>query len=84
MRADYLRLLSQLLPAGAEGLLVTLDYQQALLAGPPFSVADDEVRAGFVGWQVKMLEEREVIEESPKFVQAGVKSLVERVYRLQF
>ncbi|MFJ4354092.1 thiopurine S-methyltransferase [Pseudomonas sp. NPDC089428] len=83
MRAQYMRLLSQLLPPGA-GLLVTLDYQQELLAGPPFSVADDEVRRGFIGWQVEALEAQEVIGESPKFQQAGVNSLVERVYRVQF
>ncbi|MEN5305410.1 MULTISPECIES: thiopurine S-methyltransferase [unclassified Pseudomonas] len=83
MRANYMRLLSQVLPAGA-GLLVTLDYQQELLAGPPFSVADDEVRRGFAGWQVEALDAREVISESPKFLQAGVTSLVERVYRVTF
>jgi len=81
MRAHYMALLSQALPTGA-GLLVTLDYQQELLAGPPFSVADDEVRRGFGGWQVEALEAWEVISESPKFLQAGVKSLVERVYRV--
>jgi thiopurine S-methyltransferase len=83
MRVDYMRLLSQVLPTGA-GLLVTLDYQQELLAGPPFSVADDEVRHGFAGWQVEALEAQEVISQSPKFLQAGVKSLVERVYRVRF
>ncbi|MBO9551936.1 thiopurine S-methyltransferase [Pseudomonas sp.] len=83
MRGQYMGLLSQVLPAGA-GLLVTLDYQQELLAGPPFSVADDEVRRGFAGWQVETLEEQDVIGESPKFLQAGVKSLIERAYRLQF
>lgn len=81
MRAHYMALLSQALPTGA-GLLVTLDYQQELMAGPPFSVADDEVRRGFAGWQVEALGAWEVISESPKFLQAGVKSLVERVYRV--
>ena len=83
MRARYMRLLSQALPAGA-GLLLTLDYQQELLAGPPFSVADDEVRRGFAGWQVEALDEQEVIGESPRFLEAGVKSLIERVYRVKF
>lgn len=83
MRAHYMRLLSQALPAGA-GLLLTLDYPQALLAGPPFSVADDEVRRGFAGWQVEALDEQEVIGESPRFLEAGVKSLIERVYRVKF
>ncbi|MFJ4443681.1 thiopurine S-methyltransferase [Pseudomonas sp. NPDC089422] len=83
MRERYMHLLSQALPAGV-GLLVTLDYQQEWLAGPPFSVTDDEVRRGFAGWQVQALEAHEVIGESPKFLQAGVNSLIERAYRVQF
>ncbi|MBF8731322.1 thiopurine S-methyltransferase [Pseudomonas guariconensis] len=82
MRERYLTLLSRLLPDACKGLMVTLDYDQARLDGPPFSVADDEVRAGFAGWQVETLEEREIIQESPKFEQAGITRLIERVYRL--
>ncbi|EKT4479618.1 thiopurine S-methyltransferase [Pseudomonas alloputida] len=82
MRARYMQLLSGLLPTSCRGLVVTLDYDQSLLAGPPFSVRDEELRQGFAGWQVEQLEAVEVIEESPKFVQAGASSLLERVYRL--
>ncbi|ANC82843.1 thiopurine S-methyltransferase [Pseudomonas putida] len=82
MRARYMQLLSGLLPTGCRGLVVTLEYDQSLLAGPPFSVRDEELRQGFAGWQVEQLEAVEVIEESPKFVQAGASSLLERVYRL--
>jgi len=82
MRAMYMQALSGLLPANCRGLLVTLDYDQALLAGPPFSVGDAEVRQGFAGWQLNELEAVEMIQDSPKFVQAGVPSLLERVYRL--
>ncbi|KAF1311648.1 thiopurine S-methyltransferase [Pseudomonas putida] len=83
MRERYMGLLSRMLPGGS-GLLVTLDYEQKLLEGPPFSVADEEVRRGFAGWQVEEVEARDVIGESPKFLQAGVKCLVERVYRVRF
>lgn len=82
MRARYMQLLSGGLPTSCRGLVVTLDYDQSLLAGPPFSVRDEELRQGFAGWQVEQLEAVEVIEESPKFVQAGASSLLERVYRL--
>jgi thiopurine S-methyltransferase len=83
MRERYMGLLSRMLPGGS-GLLVTLDYEQKLLEGPPFSVADEEVRRGFAGWQVEEVEARDVIGESPKFLQAGVKRLMERVYRVRF
>lgn len=82
MRARYMQLLSGLLPTSCRGLVVTLEYDQSLLAGPPFSVRDEELRQGFAGWQVEQLEAVEVIEESPKFVQVGASSLLERVYRL--
>ncbi|MFK3774852.1 thiopurine S-methyltransferase [Pseudomonas sp. NPDC089406] len=82
MRKQYLALLGELLPA-CKGLLVTLDYDQALIDGPPFSVGDDEVRTGLAGWQVEVLEAPEIIGESSKFQKAGVPSLVERVYRIR-
>ncbi|MFK0312759.1 thiopurine S-methyltransferase [Pseudomonas sp. NPDC090233] len=84
MRARYMAHLSQVLPVGCQGLLLTMDYDQQLLDGPPFSVPDDEVRQGYAGGNVQILDEREVIEESPKFLQAGVASVLERVYRVQF
>lgn len=82
MRERYMALLSALLPTSCKGLLVTLDYDQALIDGPPFSVPDDEVRRGFKGWQVNEQEAPQIIEQSPKFQAAGVSSLLERVYRL--
>ncbi|MEN5037806.1 thiopurine S-methyltransferase [Pseudomonas sp. TWI929] len=82
MRARYMQALSALLPASCRGLVVTLDYDQSLLAGPPFSVGDEELRQGFADWQVDELEVLQVIGESPKFLQAGASSLLERVYRV--
>ncbi|MFV3405032.1 MULTISPECIES: thiopurine S-methyltransferase [Pseudomonas] len=83
MRGRYLALLGDVLPEACKGLLVTLDYDQSLIGGPPFSVADEEVRQGFAGWQVETLAAPEIIGDSPKFQKAGVHSLVERAYRLQ-
>ncbi|MBA1205045.1 thiopurine S-methyltransferase [Pseudomonas capeferrum] len=82
MRERYLRLLSTILPPTCKGLLVTLDYDQARVDGPPFSVADEEVRRGFDPWHVEEVEQVQIIEQSPKFSQAGVPSLLERVYRV--
>ncbi|QHG63913.1 thiopurine S-methyltransferase [Pseudomonas putida] len=84
MRARYMAHLSKVLPAGCQGLLLTMDYDQQLLDGPPFSVPDAEVLQGYAGGKVQVLDEREVIEESPKFLQAGVASVLERVYQVTF
>ncbi|MDR2306692.1 MAG: thiopurine S-methyltransferase [Paucimonas sp.] len=82
MRERYLALLGKWLPV-CKGLLVTLDYDQSLIDGPPFSVLDAEVQAGFAGWRVDEVEARAILDESPKFLKAGVASLVERVYQLR-
>ncbi|MFJ2985453.1 MULTISPECIES: thiopurine S-methyltransferase [unclassified Pseudomonas] len=84
MRARYMAQLSRTLPKGCKGLLLTMDYDQQLLAGPPFAVTDGEVHTGYAGGKAQVLDEREVIEESPKFLQAGVNSVVERLYIVQF
>lgn len=83
MRERYAAHLQQILPQGVQGVLITLDYDQAQIPGPPFAVGDDEVKR-LLGdlWQVQALEERDVLGESWKFLQAGVTRLEERVYRV--
>ncbi|KJK19466.1 thiopurine S-methyltransferase [Pseudomonas sp. 2(2015)] len=83
LRQRYAALLSGYLASGCRGLLITMDYDQALLPGPPFAVVDAQVRQLFADWQPHELEARDILAESPKFVQAGVPMLFERVYRLQ-
>ncbi|MGY1889978.1 thiopurine S-methyltransferase [Pseudomonas asplenii] len=83
MRERYATHLQQILPQGVQGLLITLDYDQAQIPGPPFAVGDDEVQRLLGGvWQVQALEEQDVLGESGKFLQAGVTRLEERVYRV--
>ena len=83
MRAQYTEHLNNLLRAGCQGLLITLDYDQTQKAGPPFAVTDDEVRV-LLGthWGLNVLEEQDILGESWKFVQDGVTRLEERVYRI--
>ncbi|NVZ26632.1 thiopurine S-methyltransferase [Pseudomonas gingeri] len=84
MRARYTAHLTRILPGGCQGLLITLDYDQAQIDGPPFAVLDGEVRRLLEPqWQLRMEEERDVLGESWKFLQAGVTRLEERVYRLE-
>jgi thiopurine S-methyltransferase len=83
MREQYAAHLNRILPSGCEGLLITLDYDQMQMAGPPFAVVDAEARS-LLGdhWQLRVEEERDILGESWKFLQGGVTSLDERVYRL--
>jgi thiopurine S-methyltransferase len=83
MRARYVREVYDKLPSGCRGLLITLEYPQQEKAGPPFSVAEDEVRALFEGeWLVTRLERRDVLKEQPSFQAEGVSALETVVYRL--
>lgn len=83
MRERYVAHLTQVLPAGCQGLLVTLDYDQAQMDGPPFAVTDDEVQRLFAQrWQVSNLVCADVLGENWKFLQRGLERLDERVYRL--
>jgi thiopurine S-methyltransferase len=45
MRRDYARKMQALLPSGAHILLITMQYQEGAMEGPPFSVSDAEVQA---------------------------------------
>ncbi len=84
MRERYAAHLQKILPNGT-GLLITLDYNQDEMPGPPFSVGDDEVRRLLGGaWQLEVLQEEDMLGESWKFLQAGVTRLDERVYRISW
>jgi thiopurine S-methyltransferase len=84
MRERYVAHLTQILPAGCEGLLVTLYYDQAQMDGPPFAVADDEVQRLFApGWQLQSLASVDVLGANWKFLKRGLERLDERVYRLR-
>lgn len=83
MRKGYVAHLQAILPAGCRGLLITLDYPQSQMDGPPFAVTDAEVHELFgAGWQLHALEMRDVLGDNWKFLQRGLERLDEVVYRL--
>ena len=83
MREQYAAHLNRILPKECRGLLITLDYDQVQMDGPPFAVLDDEVQRLLGGsWSLKVLEDQDVLSESGKFLEAGVTRLEERVYRV--
>jgi thiopurine S-methyltransferase len=83
-RARYAARITQLLEPQTPGLLVTLDYAQEKMQGPPFAVAAEEVSNLYQGgFSVEQLAHTETIEAQPQFRQKGLNSLYESVYRLQ-
>ena len=83
LRARYTRELYARLPTDCRGLLITLEYPQTERAGPPFSVAEDEVHALFDrDWRVELQDRRPIPSDHPGFV-AGVSQLATAVYGMQ-
>lgn len=72
------------LAAGAHALLLGIDYPQAELAGPPYSVPVAEVRALLEpAWRISELDARSAaLDDFPKFRDAGVSRLTEHTLLL--
>ncbi|KTF37256.1 thiopurine S-methyltransferase [Xanthomonas vesicatoria] len=84
LRRRYLQTTYARLPATCRGLLITLEYPQAEKAGPPFAVDAAQVQALFQAqWQVQQLEDRDILDQEPRFRAEGVTALSTAVYRLQ-
>lgn len=83
MRERYVRELYARLPGRCRGLLITLEYPQDEKQGPPFSVAEHEVRTLYgEHWQVDLLERRDILAQQPGFAAEGVTALSTVVYKL--
>jgi thiopurine S-methyltransferase len=84
MQERYAAKLKSLLPARAPILLVTLDYDPALMQGPPFATPRAQVRRLFAdSYDVEELVNRSVLEQSPRFKERGLTALEECVYVLR-
>lgn len=84
LRHRYVRELHARLPRGCRGLLVTLEYPQHEKDGPPFSVAEPEVREAYGrDWNVEVIERRDILAQQPQFAEEGVTALETVVYRLR-
>jgi thiopurine S-methyltransferase len=82
-REAYRSHLLDLLPAGTPMLVVTLEYDQALMQGPPFSVPLDEIKELYSHhFSMEVLRSNEQIEERAKWRESGLTSFKEIALRL--
>jgi thiopurine S-methyltransferase len=82
-RARYAAHLDRVLPDTVPRLLITLEYDQSRMDGPPFSVHPEEVQSLFgVRHRITELAGFDVLDESARFRARGLEGLRERVYRL--
>ncbi len=84
MRDRYARQMGALMPSGARTLLITAEYPEEQMSGPPFSVSEEEIRRIFGGtFKVRMASSTDALEENPRFKQRGITELTENVYILE-
>lgn len=76
--ADHLRSLQ---PVGTRTMLITFDYDQSAMNGPPFAVSDDEVGRLFGdAFDIEHLETRDMLND--RFRDAGLSAMTESVFAL--
>jgi thiopurine S-methyltransferase len=84
MRQRYVDHLLDLLTADARGLLITLEYDQSQMEGPPFSVPAEEVRQHFSARaRVTELERVDILHHEPRFRERGLSRLEEVVWLVE-
>lgn len=83
MRAEYVASLGQLVPSHVPQLLITLEYNQPDMNGPPFSVSADEVGSLYgKRHSIEQLSSIEILDQEPHFRAKGLDGLIENVYLL--
>jgi thiopurine S-methyltransferase len=84
LRTRYAQQLVRILPERCGMLLLTLEYPQEQMAGPPFSVPESAVRELYARhFSVTGLAARDNHAIEPRYQERGLKSLRECVYLLQ-
>jgi thiopurine S-methyltransferase len=84
LREKYAQKMKSLLPASTPVLLVTMDYPQGEMDGPPFSVSGEEVEALYGDrYRIELLYSKDILEENPRFREKGLTRLTECVYALR-
>lgn len=84
MRTRYVEQVYGRLAPNYCALLITLEYAQPQMDGPPFAVAEEEVRRLYAPHtDVLVLERRDILQQEAKFGERGLTRLDTVVYDLQ-
>lgn len=83
MQERYANKLCGLSPAATPILLMTFDYDQSQMSGPPFATPVDQVQRLFGDcYDITLLERREALERNPGFRKRGLTALTECALQL--
>ncbi len=81
LRAPYVRHLAEMLKTGTQILLHTLEYPQAQMAGPPFSLERGEVERLYTPYcNIRELGRQDILATEPRLRARGVTELCEVCY----
>lgn len=84
MRARYVTHLLNILPPQVQILLITLDYPETEMSGPPFPVSVDEVVALYqLHANISVLAQQDVLTQNPRFQERGLSRLQENILLLK-
>lgn len=82
-RPRYYEQMLSITPSHSSMLLITLEYDQAEMLGPPFSVPTEEVSRNYAGsFSIKLLESADIVDERPRWRKVGLTVLTQSVFRL--
>ena len=80
MRADYVRHTDSLLKPDADRLVITLEYDQDIVKGPPFALMPEELAQYWP--QLTSVESKDDLDNCPpKFLRAGLTEIQEVIWR---
>ena len=83
MRERYAQHLAGILPRGTQILLVTFDYPQHEMQGPPFAVSVSEVERLYQPYaEIRLLAQEDVLSQNARFQQRGVSRMQENIFLL--
>lgn len=83
VRERYVKQLVSMLPPATQILLITFDYPQTEMQGPPFALSPAEVEALYSEHaEIRLLAQRDVLAENPRFQKRGLSRLQESIYLL--
>jgi thiopurine S-methyltransferase len=73
LRPRYAQHVRALVASGSPALIITLEYPQHQMSGPPFSVEETEVRALHAGSEIEQVDEGPV--QNPRMKELGVEAI---------
>lgn len=80
MRVIYAEKIKQLMPKNSQLFQVAINYSQAEMQGPPFSVEQTELKNLYAdSFTISLLAEHDIIEQEAHFKQRGLTALTEHV-----